>query len=114
MEELPAFTNYSMKGRTYRYMETEPLYPFGFGLTYSRVELRDLRIQNKIAKESDIRLSVEIKNAGSYDTDEVVQFYIKDRNSKYAVPNPCLCGFQRIHLGRGESRVVEAMIPNKA
>ncbi len=95
-------------------METEPLYPFGFGLTYSRVELRDLRIQNKIAKESDIRLSVEIKNAGSYDTDEVVQFYIKDRNSKYAVPNPCLCGFQRIHLGRGESRVVEAMIPNKA
>ncbi len=114
VEELPAFTNYSMKGRTYRYMETEPLYPFGFGLTYSRVELRDLRIQNKIAKESDIRLSVEIKNAGSYDTDEVVQFYIKDRNSKYAVPNPCLCGFQRIHLGRGESRVVEAMIPNKA
>jgi beta-glucosidase len=95
-------------------METEPLYPFGFGLTYSRVELRNLRIRNKVTKDSDIQLTVEIKNTGNYDTDEVVQFYIKDKYSKYAVSNPCLCGFQRIHLNKGENRVVEATIPNKA
>ena len=113
-DELPEFTDYSMKGRTYRYMETEPLYPFGFGLTYSKVELKDLKILNKVSKESDIHLSVQVENIGDYDTDEVVQFYIKDNGSKYAVPNHSLCGFKRVHLKTGESKTVEVMVPNKA
>lgn len=114
LEGLPEFTDYSMKGRTYRYIETEPLYPFGYGLTYSKVRLKNLKVLNQVTKDSDIEVSVEIENIGDYDTDEVVQFYIKDNKSKFAVPNHSLCGFKRIHLRKGESKTVEFTIRNKA
>lgn len=114
VEDLPEFTDYSMKGRTYRYIETEPLYPFGFGLTYSKVRLNNLKVLNEVTKESDIRLSVEIENIGDYDTDEVIQFYIKDNKSRFAVPNHSLCGFKRIHLKKGESKTVEVTVLNRA
>lgn len=114
LEGLPEFTDYSMKGRTYRYIETEPLYPFGYGLTYSKVRLKNLKVLNQVTKDSDIEVSVEIENIGDYDTDEVVQFYIKDNKSKFAVPNHSLCGFKRIHLRKGESKNVEFTIRNKA
>jgi len=114
LEGLPEFTDYSMKGRTYRYMETEPLYPFGYGLTYSKVALKNLKVLNEVTKDSDIKVSVEVENIGDYDTDEVVQFYIKDNKSKFAVPNHSLCGFKRIHLKKGESKTVEFTIRNKA
>jgi len=103
-----------MKGRTYRYIETEPLYPFGFGLTYSKVRLNNLKVLNKVTKESDIQLSVEIENIGDYDTDEVIQFYIKDNKSRFAAPNHSLCGFKRIHLKKGESKTVEVTVLNRA
>ncbi len=112
--ELPEFTDYSMKNRTYRYIETEPLYPFGFGLTYSRVALRNLKVLNKVTRESDILLSIEIENRGDYDTDEVVQIYIKDNKSKFAVPNHSLCGFRRVSLKRGDSKTIEFKVLNKA
>ncbi len=114
LEGLPEFTDYSMKGRTYRYMEIEPLYPFGYGLTYSKVALKNLKVLNEVTKDSDIKVSVEVENIGDYDTDEVVQFYIKDNKSKFAVPNHSLCGFKRIHLKKGESKTVEFTIRNKA
>lgn len=114
LDELPEFTDYSMKGRTYRYIETEPLYPFGFGLTYSQVELTNLKLLNKVTSESDIELSVDIMNVGEFDTDEVVEFYIKDNESKYAVLNHSLCGFKRIHLKKGECKTVCIKILNKA
>jgi len=114
VDDLPEFTDYSMKGRTYRYIEKEPLYPFGYGLTYSKVKLSNLKVLNEVTKESDIRLSVEIENIGDYDTDEVVQFYIKDNKSRFAVPNHSLCGFKRIHLKKGERKTVEVTIKNKA
>ena len=114
LEGLPEFTDYSMKGRTYRYIETEPLYPFGYGLTYSKVCLKNLKVLNEVTKDSDIEVSVEIENIGDHDTDEVVQFYIKDNKSKFAVPNHSLCGFKRIHLKKGESKTVEFTIRNKA
>ena len=114
VDDLPEFTDYTMKGRTYRYIETEPLYPFGYGMTYSKVRLSNLKVLNEVTKDSDIEVSVEIENIGDYDTDEVVQFYIKDNKSKFAVPNHSLCGFKRIHLKKGESKVVEFTIRNKA
>lgn len=114
VEDLPEFTDYSMKGRTYRYIETEPLYPFGYGLTYSKVRLRNLKVLNEVTQGTDIEVSVEIENIGDYDTDEVVQFYIKDNKSEFAVPNHSLCGFKRIHLKKGESKTVEFTIRNKA
>jgi beta-glucosidase len=90
------------------------LYPFGFGLTYSRVALRNLKVLNKVTRESDILLSIEIENIGDYDTDEVVQIYIKDNKSKFAVPNHSLCGFRRVSLKRGDSKTIEFKVLNKA
>ena len=97
LTEMPDFTDYSMRNRTYRYYTGEALYPFGFGLTYSRCEITGLIADRKNA-------SVKVKNTGSLATDEVIELYIKDDASPLAPPNPVLCGFRRISLEPGEER----------
>ena len=82
LEDLPEFTDYSMKNRTYRYMEQEALYPFGYGLTYGDTEVKEAKVLGEVTKESDIRVEVFLKNEGDTDTDEVVQIYIKDLDSE--------------------------------
>lgn len=114
VEELPEFTDYSMKNRTYRYMEQEPLYPFGYGLSYGDVRVKKAELKGQVTKESDIRVSVSLENQGQADTDEVVQIYIKDMESPLAVPNYSLCGFQRIFLKAGEKKDVEMTVSNQA
>ncbi len=114
LEDLPEFTDYSMKNRTYRYMEQEALYPFGYGLTYGDTEVKEAKVSGEVTKESDIRVEVFLKNEGDTDTDEVVQIYIKDLDSKLAVPNYNLCAFKRISLKAGEEKKVEMMVPNRA
>ena len=91
-----------MKNRTYRYAEGNVLYPFGFGLTYSKVQCSDISYKDGMA-------SVMIENTGNFDTDEVVQFYIKD-TSEDAVPNHSLCGFERVSLKKGEKKTVQVKI----
>ncbi len=95
LEGMPAFTDYSMKNRTYRYMESEALYPFGYGLTYGNVQVKDAKVLNQVTTDSDIELEVTVENTGR-DTEEVVQVYIKDMDSPLAVRNYSLCGFQRV------------------
>jgi beta-glucosidase len=113
-EELPEFTDYSMKGRTYRYMKGESLYPFGYGLTYSNVKLTDLAV-SAAAKEFDgVSVSVKISNTGNYDIEEVVQCYIKNLESQYAVDNYSLSGFKCIALKKGESKTVALEIDRRA
>ncbi len=114
LEDLPEFTDYSMKNRTYRYMEQEALYPFGYGLTYGDAEVKEAKVSGEVTKESDIRVEVFLKNEGDTDTDEVVQIYIKDLDSKLAVPNHNLCAFKRISLKAGEEKKVEMTAPNRA
>ncbi|MEH2947440.1 glycoside hydrolase family 3 C-terminal domain-containing protein [Sporofaciens sp. JLR.KK001] len=114
LEDLPEFTDYSMKNRTYRYMEQEALYPFGYGLTYGDAEVKEAKVSGEVTKESDIRVEVFLKNEGDTDTDEVVQIYIKDLDSKLAVPNYNLCAFKRISLKAGEEKKVEMTVPNRA
>ncbi len=114
LEDLPEFTDYSMKNRTYRYMEQEALYPFGYGLTYGDTEVKEAKVLGEVTKESDIRVEVFLKNEGDTDTDEVVQIYIKDLDSKLAVPNYNLCAFKRISLKAGEEKTVEMTVPNRA
>ena len=114
LEDLPEFTDYSMKNRTYRYMEQEALYPFGYGLTYGDAEVKEAKVSGEVTKESDIRVEVFLKNEGDTDTDEVVQIYIKDLDSKLAVPNYNLCAFKRISLKAGEEKTVEMTVPNRA
>ncbi|WP_243249620.1 hypothetical protein [Clostridium sp. D46t1_190503_E9] len=92
-----------MKGRTYRYVESEVLYPFGYGLTYSKVELANLKVEDIKNDFETVKVSIDIKNAGNYDTDEVVQCYLKDLESKYAVLNHSLVGFKRVNIRKGEN-----------
>ncbi|MGI5958322.1 MAG: glycoside hydrolase family 3 C-terminal domain-containing protein [Massiliimalia sp.] len=105
-EELPPFEDYAMKGRTYRYMETQPLYPFGYGLTYSTVELSELTVPETGKPGDAVAIEVTATNTGSYPVEEVVQCYVKDMESAYAVRNHSLCAFSRIALQPGESKRV--------
>lgn len=109
VEDLPDFCDYSMKNRTYRYYQGEPLYPFGYGLTYGHVVLSDLKIEKAVAGQP-LALKVTAHNDGKVDTDEVVQVYIKDLESPLAVANHSLCAFSRISLKAGESREISLTV----
>lgn len=113
IDNMLEFTDYSMKGRTYRYIEEEPLYPFGYGLTYSNVELSNLNIENIEEDFEKINVSIDIKNIGNYDIEEVVQCYLKNLESEFAVLNHSLVGFKRISLKKGESKTVNLKIKRK-
>lgn len=108
LDQLPAFDDYSMQGRTYRYLTEEPLYPFGFGLSYSCFEYSDLRLdQTEPALGDSVDVSVNLHNRGSQDSAEVVQFYLSDLQSSTIVPLHHLVGFERVVLKAGESRTVK-------
>ena len=103
---LPEFTDYSMKDRTYRYAQNNILYPFGFGLTYSKTECTAVEYK-------DGKAYVTVENKGSRDTQDVIELYIKD-TCEYAVPNHSLCGFERVSLKAGEKKTVEIAVPERA
>jgi len=103
LDQVPAFSDYSMKGRTYRYFKGEPLYPFGFGLSYSTFAYSGLSAK-RTASGAEIRATV--KNSSSREGDEVVQLYMSGGSEEEA-PIRTLRGFQRIHLGAGERREVK-------
>lgn len=102
VDQLPPFTEYAMRGRTYRYFKGDPLYTFGFGLSYSTFQYTDLSAK-RTAKGADIVATV--KNTSTVDGDEVVQLYVGG-GSGVEAPIRNLRGFQRIHLKAGESRQV--------
>ena len=114
LEELPDFEDYSMKGRTYRYIEGEALYPFGYGLTYGDVRVESASVVSQDPVSRDVVICAKMKNAGTVSTDDVVQIYVKDPASAYAVPNHSLCAFQRVSLEAGESREIEIKVPGEA
>lgn len=107
VEGLPKFTDYSMKGRTYRYIETEPLYPFGFGLTYGKAGV------TKAAYEAGTVFATVV-NAGERATEDVVQVYIKGQHSPNATLHPSLCAFERVSLKPGEEKTICLPIAEKA
>ncbi|MBE6023821.1 MAG: glycoside hydrolase family 3 protein [Cellulosilyticum sp.] len=110
-EELPDFEDYSMKGRTYRYMQTEALYPFGYGLGYGKVSVEDVRVQ---MEGENAKVVATVMNQSDWAVDEVVQVYIKDMESKFAVPNFSLCAFKAVHLAANEKVEVTLTIEEKA
>ena len=112
-DNMPEFTDYSMKGRTYRYIEEEALYPFGYGLTYSQVELNNLKVEEMEDNFEKVNVSIDIKNIGHYDIEEVVQCYLKNLESRFAVLNHSLVAFKRISLKMGESKTVTLNIRRK-
>jgi len=128
--ELPDFKDYSMKGRTYRYFEGKPLYPFGYGLTYGDVVLESVDYagrtftagehgaEHRMGEESGLgdMFTVEAlaKNRGSVDTNEVVQVYIRALDSPYAAPAAKLCGFQRVFLKAGGEKKLSVSMDRDA
>lgn len=112
LDSLPAFEDYSMKNRTYRYMNPQDaLYPFGYGLTYSRVILQSARA---VQKEEGLWIQAEVCNSGERDTDEVLQVYLKNLDSPYARENYHLCGFQRFHTEPGQTRTIELPVEERS
>jgi beta-glucosidase len=107
VEQLPPFADYDMKGRTYRYFAGDPLYPFGHGLSYTRFEYSDLRVDRPRAGAREaVNVSVQVKNVGARAGDEVVQLYVRDLERKVPVVNKELRGFERVPLQPGEQRRV--------
>lgn len=113
-EELPDFEDYSMKGRTYRYMTGTPLYPFGYGLTYGDVAVEKAVVTAKDNALRSVDLKVEVVNRGSAETGDVIQVYVKDLQSQYAVPNHSLCAFKRFFLKAGERTQLEITVGGEA
>ena len=109
--QLPAYDDYSMQGRTYKYMKEEPMFPFGFGLTYSKTEIKNLTLnKDKLKSKDDLSVSVEVSNTGNFDIDEVVQLYISPVENDDNLPNTSLKGFQRITLKQGETKKIDFTI----
>ncbi|MCU0489922.1 MAG: glycoside hydrolase family 3 C-terminal domain-containing protein [Anaerolineales bacterium] len=101
--DLPAFTDYAMRGRTYRYFQGPVTYPFGWGLSYTRFTYTGLVAERQ---EGTIRLQVTVQNRGEMAGDEVVQLYVRCENAPAGEPVHELRGFQRLHIHPGEARTV--------
>jgi len=107
VEQLPDFRNYDMKGRTYRYFDGEVLYPFGYGLSYTKFEFHNLRMdKDKIKIGESAKLSVDIKNTGKRNGAEVVQLYVKGKGIKEDDAIKTLKGFEKVFLKSGETKTV--------
>ena len=109
IRDVPEMTDYRMRGRTYRYLEAPPLYPFGYGLSYTQFEYSQLQVsQSKLDAASDVRVEVNVivANRGALAGEEVVQLYVKDLEASVVIPHHNLRGFQRIALEPGQSQEV--------
>ncbi len=100
LEQLPDFEDYSMKGRTYRYMEGKAQYPFGFGLTYADTAVTSVKVSGK--EKDTLCLEVQMENRSSVSTDDVLQIYIRDLESPFETPHPHLAAFRRVRLNGNE------------
>ncbi len=110
-EKLPPFEDYDMRGRTYRYFEGEPLYPFGHGLSYTRFAYSNLKVdRSSVSRDGTAQVSVLVKNTGSRAGDEVVQLYVRAVDSKQFRARKELRGFERVTLKPGEQRRVSFLL----
>lgn len=136
VEDIPAFEDYAMKGRTYRYYQGEPLYPFGYGLTYGDVSVESTECSGEMFEVSDdaetdqgekterrfarispadgVTLRVKASNRNDVSTQDVVQVYIKDLESANAAPNGKLCAFQRVSFSGKETKEIEVTLDYEA
>jgi beta-glucosidase len=111
VNDLPAFDDYSMDSRTYRYFKSEPLYPFGFGLSYTTFAYSNLKINNEYKTGDTVTVSTTVENTGKRAGDEVVQLYLStsDKSNPHAIHE--LKAFKRIHLEPGKSSTLDFVLP---
>jgi beta-glucosidase len=113
VEQLPSFDDYSMENRTYRYFKGQPLYPFGYGLSYSRFQYSNLKLSNAELHEGDpLSVDVDVSNSSDRDGDEVVQVYLTFPRLSRA-PRAALVGFTRVHIAKGETRHVQISLSQR-
>ena len=106
LQEMPDFTDYSLRNRTYKYYEGSALYPFGYGLTYGNCCVESVSIEGGTVRVTAV-------NKGSMDTEDVLQLYLRDEGSSLAPVNPVLCGFCRVSLAVNEQKTFELTVdPN--
>lgn len=107
LDDLPGFHDYDMTNRTYRYFTGEPLYPFGYGLSYTDFAYRNLRLSREtLADGQTLAVTVDVQNVGQRAGDEVAQLYLRHLNASIPAPRHSLQGFQRLALQPGETRRV--------
>ena len=113
-DQLPAFSEYNMKGRTYRYFKGEVLYPFGYGLSYTTFKYSPAKLSAAtVPGDGQVTISADITNTGRIDSDEVVQLYVSHPGQKTA-PVRALTRFDRIHLKAGETKTVTFTLDSRA
>jgi beta-glucosidase len=111
-DDLPPFSDYSMSHRTYRYFSGKPLFAFGHGLSYTQFKYSGAKLDRaKVRAGGSVTLSVNVKNQGSRDGDEVVQVYFRHRKSSQSQARLALCGFARITVPAGTTAPVSVDIP---
>ena len=111
-EELPEFTDYSMKGRTYRYMKTDALYPFGYGLSYTSYAYDKVEVDKTELTDDGITVKATVTNTGKADGTETVQVYVKVNRD--GTPNAQLKGIRKVTLASGESKEITVSLPKEA
>jgi len=110
LDQLPAYENYAMKGRTYRFMQQEPLYPFGFGLSFTTFTYSDVKASTptvSLKKKESVNVEATVTNTGKTEGEEVVQLYLTDMESSVPAPLFSLKGIRHVKLKPGESTVVK-------
>jgi beta-glucosidase len=114
-QDLPDLLDYNLRhGRTYMYFKGEPLYPFGFGLSYTTFAYSNLRTNTaRLAKDGEVTISVNVRNTGKRDGQEVVQLYVKHVDSKVERPIKELKGFRRVAFKAGETKTVQMKLQAK-
>jgi beta-glucosidase len=113
IDQIPAFENYDMAGKTYRFFTQEPLYPFGFGLSYTTFTYSNLIVPEKAVAGESVKVKVTVTNSGKVSGDEVIQLYLNDEKATTPRPIRQLEGFTRISLKPGESREVEFVLNSR-
>lgn len=104
INDIPAFSNYDMKGKTYRYFKGEPLYEFGYGLSYTTFKYSNLKVPENIEAGKDFTIEVDVENTGALGGEEVIQLYIQNPNVDEYNPHKTLAAFERVSFAFGEKK----------
>ncbi len=106
INDIPAFSDYKMKGKTYRYFKGDPLYEFGYGLSYTKFKYSNIEMPNTLESSNDLTVKVDVENIGDLKGDEVVQVYVQNTNADEFNPHKTLASFERVSLAPGEKKTL--------